>query len=156
MSQTQLQLISSVSSSHVNHTSLKGATPANARLQYVHMAPSLARLTILLFGLSSFAAGLYSLLRPLQSLDSLGLPRSALPAANGNALAAVAMGVYYNLAAFQDNRAFYLATVPMRLTTTVVFWRQDWKGVACWEGGCAVATLLALFWDARQEKRKTM
>ncbi|KXH56352.1 hypothetical protein CNYM01_00232 [Colletotrichum nymphaeae SA-01] len=114
------------------------------------MAPNTARLTIFVFGLSSFAAGVHSLLRPHDSLKALDLPAAALPAANGNALAAIAMGIYYTLAAAQDNRAFFLATVPMRLTSAFVFWRQDWGIVSGWEGGSAALTLLALAWDARQ------
>ncbi|GJC89949.1 hypothetical protein ColLi_12787 [Colletotrichum liriopes] len=119
------------------------------------MAPGVARYTMIAFGLSSFAAGVNSLLRPFESLESLGLPAAALPAANGNAIAAIAMGVYYALGAAQDNRLFFLATVLMRLTSAVVFWRQDWGVVAAWEGGSAILTLLALVWDARQTKRKT-
>ncbi|KAK1621813.1 hypothetical protein BDP81DRAFT_455883 [Colletotrichum phormii] len=117
------------------------------------MAPSIARVSIFIFGLSSFAAGVHSLLRPHDSLKALDLPAVALPAANGNALAAIAMGIYYTLAAAQDNRVFFLATIPMRLTTAVVFWRQDWGIVAVWEGGSAALTLLALAWDARQRPK---
>ncbi|OBR09826.1 hypothetical protein CH63R_05518 [Colletotrichum higginsianum IMI 349063] len=119
------------------------------------MTTSVSRYTVAAFGLTSLAAGLDSLLRPLESLASLGLPAAALPAASGNALAAVAMGVYYALAAAQENRAFFLATVPMRLTSAVVFWRQGWAGVAAWEGGGAALTMLALAWDARRGGRKT-
>ncbi|UQC87768.1 uncharacterized protein CLUP02_13287 [Colletotrichum lupini] len=117
------------------------------------MAPNTARLTIFVFGLSSFAAGVHSLLRPHDSLKALDLPAAALPAANGNALAAIAMGIYYTLAAAQDNRAFFLATIPMRLTSAFVFWRQDWGIVSGWEGGSAALTLLALAWDARQRTK---
>ncbi|EFQ25746.1 hypothetical protein CGRA01v4_02177 [Colletotrichum graminicola] len=119
------------------------------------MAPGVARYTILAFGLSSFIAGVGSLMRPSGALASLNLPAAALPAANGNALAAIAMGVYYTLAVAQENRPFFLATVPMRLASAVVFWRQGWVGVAAWEGGGAALTLLALAWDARRAKGKT-
>ncbi|TQN64144.1 hypothetical protein CSHISOI_11279 [Colletotrichum shisoi] len=106
------------------------------------MPTSVSRYTVAAFGLTSLAAGLDALLRPLESLASLGLP-------------AVAMGVYYALAAAQDNRAFFLATVPMRLTSAVVFWRRGWAGVAAWEGGGAALTMLALAWDARRGGRRT-
>ncbi|TKW49973.1 hypothetical protein CTA1_1863 [Colletotrichum tanaceti] len=114
-----------------------------------------SRYTVAAFGLTSLAAGLHALLRPLESLASLGLPAAALPAASGNALAALAMGVYYALAAAQDNRAFFLATVPVRLTSAAVFWRRGWAGVAAWEGGGAALTMLALAWDARRGGRGT-
>ncbi|KAK2018615.1 hypothetical protein LZ32DRAFT_613640 [Colletotrichum eremochloae] len=120
------------------------------------MAPGIARYTILAFGVSSFIAGVRSLLRPSGALASLGLPAAALPAANGNALAAVAMGVYYTLAVAQDNRPFFLATVPMRLVSALVFWRQGWVGVAAWEGGGAALTLLALAWDDARKPRGKM
>jgi hypothetical protein len=56
------------------------------------------------------------------------------------------MGIYYTLAAFQENRAFFFLTIPMRMLTSTVFWRQggDWKIASIWEGGGAVLTGVAL------------
>ncbi|KAK0717806.1 hypothetical protein B0T26DRAFT_710896 [Lasiosphaeria miniovina] len=50
------------------------------------------------------------------------------------------MGIYYTLGACQNNRAFFLATVPMRLLTTAVFWGQNWRAAALWEGIGALLT----------------
>jgi hypothetical protein len=64
----------------------------------------------------------------------------------GNALAAIGMGIYYTLAAAQENRTFFKLTVPMRMLTSVVFWGQGggWRIAGLWEGGGAVLTAVAL------------
>jgi hypothetical protein len=56
------------------------------------------------------------------------------------------MGIYYTLAASQENRTFFYLTIPMRMLTSVVFWRQggQWKITSSWEGGGAFLTALAL------------
>ena len=56
------------------------------------------------------------------------------------------MGIYYSLAAYQENRSFFKLTVPMRLLTATVFWGQGgtWKVAGLWEGAGAVLTGLAL------------
>lgn len=56
------------------------------------------------------------------------------------------MGIYYTLAAYQENRTFFFLTVPMRMLTATVFWSQGgaWKLAGMWEGGGAVVTGLAL------------
>lgn len=56
------------------------------------------------------------------------------------------MGLYYTLAAYQENTAFFCLTVPMRLLTTLVFWSQGWTMPALWEGGGAILTGAALAW----------
>ncbi|KAK7048466.1 hypothetical protein R3P38DRAFT_1866597 [Favolaschia claudopus] len=106
--------------------------------------PSLPALTIYLFGISAFLAGLNGLLNGESQLSLLSLPSDCTPALAGASLAAVAMGIYYSLAAYQENRKFFIATVPMRCLTAVVFWRQGWSVPAVWEGGGAVLTALAL------------
>jgi hypothetical protein len=112
--------------------------------------PSASALTIYLFGFTALAAGLNSLLSslltPESGLASFSLPASALPAMQGNALAAIAMGLYYSLAAYQENRAFFIATVPMRLLTAIVFGCHQgvWKTASLWEGFGAILTLGAL------------
>lgn len=115
---------------------------------------SLAPFTIHLFGFSSLLAGIATLYDPAQSLEMLNLPYDAIPAVRGNALAAIAMGIYYSLAGYQDNIAFFYATVPMRGLTTVVFWMQGWYVPAIWEGVGALATGLALLWARWQDKQK--
>jgi hypothetical protein len=56
------------------------------------------------------------------------------------------MGIYYTLAAFQENRTFFYLTIPMRMLTSMVFWHQggDWKLASGWEGGGAILTAVAL------------
>lgn len=80
-------------------------------------------------------------------LAPLHLDRSAIPAVRANGLAAIAMSIYYTLAAYQKNRLFFAASVPMRLLTTVVFLGQGWTAPALWEGFGAVVTAFALLWE---------
>lgn len=119
------------------------------------MAPSIAAITIYGFGMSAFAVGVHNLLFPTAALASLSLPADATPALNGNSLAAIAMGIYYTLAAYQRNRAFFLLTIPMRLLTASVFWRAggSWKAASSWEAGGAVLTAAAILWEARIGRR---
>lgn len=108
--------------------------------------PSYASLTVLAFGATSFLTGAYALLSPDAVQSRLSLPPSSLPATRGNGLAAVAMGIYYTLAAAQENRAFFAATVPMRLLSAMVFWAQGggWKAAGTWEGVGAALTGAAM------------
>lgn len=114
------------------------------------MAPTLSALTVALFGISSLLAGLTTLVSPTTLLATVGLPSEAQPAILSMGLAATAMGIYYLLAAYQDNRAFYVATVPMRLLTTGFFWAQGgrWREFALWEGLGAVLTAGAVMLEA--------
>jgi hypothetical protein len=105
---------------------------------------STAQATIYLFGASSLLAGLTCLAAPALVEPSAATHPETLPFIRANGLAATAMGIYYPLAAYQNNAAFFAATVPMRLLTTAVFWAQGWPGAAAWEGLGAVATALAL------------
>lgn len=100
--------------------------------------PSFSALTIYLFGATAFGAGVHTLL-------SSG---PATPEMKANSLAAIAMGIYYPLAAYQENRAFFIATVPMRSLSATVFWQQGWVEAAVWEGAGAALTGLALAWQA--------
>lgn len=117
---------------------------------------SYASFTILAFGATSFFTGAYILLSPSLALSSLCLPPSSLPAIQGNGLAAVAMGIYYTLAAVQENRAFFAATVPMRLVTAMVFWVHEgrWKAVGAWEGIGAVLTGGAMLVEWRMRRQR--
>lgn len=122
--------------------------------------PSSPALTIAFFGATAFIIGIYTLLSPSAFLLRLQLPPDALPVLYGNGLAATAMGVYYTLAAYQENKLFFIATDPVRLLTTVVFWAQgaQWRATAVWEGTGAILTGTALVWEAMRktqvEKRK--
>lgn len=116
--------------------------------------PSIAAATIFLFGITSLGAGLHGLWQTAQSASSSSSsssqPSLTTQAMTANYLAATAMGIYYPLAACQENRAFFLATVPMRLLTATVFWLQQWTAASVWEGTGAVLTGLAILWDSRQ------
>ncbi|KAI1166978.1 hypothetical protein F5B18DRAFT_603228 [Nemania serpens] len=106
--------------------------------------PSPAALTIYLFGVTAFLAGVASLIDPSSVASQLNFPLVCTPVGRGNSLAAIAMGVYYTLAAYQENTMFFIAAVPMRLLSTVVFFRQGWSVPAVWEGTGALITGIAL------------
>lgn len=112
--------------------------------------PSFPAYTIYAFGLTSLLAGLASLLSPDTVPPASTLPAACQPASAGNALAAIAMGLYYPLAAWQENRAFFRLSVCMRAVTSAVFFGLDggawgvWRTAAAWEGGGAAVTGLAL------------
>ena len=115
--------------------------------------PSKSALPIAVFGVTALLAGLSSLLSPSLSLQFLQLPLAALPSLYGNGVASTAMGIYYLLAAYQENKAFFIATVPVRFMTTVVFWtRSQWRTAAIWEGTGAALTAVALLWETMHEK----
>lgn len=121
--------------------------------------PSKPALTIALFGVTALLAGLFSLLSPSASLQQLQLPSAALPSLYANSVASTAMGIYYLLAAYQENHAFFIATVPVRSMTTVIFWtRSQWRTAAIWEGAGAALTAAALLWEvmekSQMEKKK--
>lgn len=106
--------------------------------------PSLAAISIYAFGLTSFVAGVFTLLNPASAATELGLSSICAPAFRSSSLAAIAMGIYYTLAGYQENTAFFALTVAMRLLTTVTLWNQGWRALASWEGSGALLTLGAL------------
>lgn len=112
--------------------------------------------TMLAFGVSAFITGAHTLIRPHSFLSSFSLPVSAVPSVYGNALAAIAMGIYYTLSALQENRAFFVASVPMRLLTAGVFGFQGgpFIAISLWEGAGALATGCALLLDNRKKADK--
>jgi len=116
--------------------------------------PTLPALITTLFGLTSLTIGLSTLILPNLSLTHLSLPHSALPLVLGNGLSAVVIGIYYLLAAYQENRAFSALTVPLRVLIACVFWMQgkQWRRVALWEGLEAVCMAGALVWERRRGK----
>jgi len=106
-----------------------------------------SRLSILAFGISAFISGIFTLLSPEGFATQLHLPSSCWPSMNGNGVAAIAMGIYYTLAAFQNNRTFFKLTVPMRFLTTYIFVKQGWIVPGVWEGGAAALTAVALLFE---------
>lgn len=118
--------------------------------------PSATALTIALFGLTCLVAGIHTLIFPSTFIANFSLPSDALPTVYGNGLAATAMGLYYLLLAYQDNRAFFIATIPMRLLTTTVFANLGgpWTVPAIWEGVGAFSTLVALVWESSRKREK--
>ena len=109
------------------------------------------------FALTCWVVGVHNLARPQAALAGFGLPAVALPTVKGTSLAAIAMGIYYHLAGFQENRSFFVATVPMRLLTASVFClapgaqseetRSVFRVAGFWEGGFAIVTATALAYD---------
>jgi hypothetical protein len=116
--------------------------------------PTLSALTIYIFGFTSLLAGAYNLINSDKALSTLALPSSARPPFDGAALGAIAMGLYYPLAAAQENRKFFILTVPMRLLTAMVFWNHGgvWTTPALWEGFGAALTGAALVLDGCRRK----
>lgn len=117
--------------------------------------PSVVAVTILLFGLTALGAGLNGLFQAAQQAQSFSASSPATQATNAYYLAATAMGLYYPLMAYQENRVFFLATVPMRLLSTTVFWLQQWKAASIWEGVEAIVTAMAILWDRRRTDGRT-
>lgn len=115
--------------------------------------PSAAAFTIFLFGITALATGLQGLFQTAQK-QSFSDPSLATQAMTANYLAATAMGLYYPLMAHQENRAFFLATIPMRMLSATVFWLQQWKAASVWEGAGAISTGMAILWESRQREGK--
>ncbi|KAF2119076.1 hypothetical protein BDV96DRAFT_596855 [Lophiotrema nucula] len=118
--------------------------------------PSLPAATVYAFGFTSFLFGITTLLNPSHGLEALSLHPGARPAVISSSLAAVAMGIYYALAAYQENRAFFWLTVPMRSLTATVFLGMGggWMAPGVWEGAGAMLTLGALLWEGREKARR--
>lgn len=112
--------------------------------------PSIAALTIYAFGISALNHGVGNLLSPRKALATKQLPDSALPALNGFSVAIIGIGIYYCLAAYQENRTFFALTLA-RLVSARIFWAQGpaWRVIATWEGISALLTALALAWEWR-------
>jgi len=90
-------------------------------------------------------------------LEQLSVPLDCMPLSAGTSLAATAMGIYYTLAAYQENRMFFVLTVPMRSLTAAVFWSYGsaWRPGAIWEGGGAMLTAVALGLESVRGTQKT-
>jgi hypothetical protein len=93
--------------------------------------PSSAAITPYVFG--AFLAGISGLLDPSSSASKLSFAEICIPVGKGRFLAAVGMGIYYALGAYQENAAFFKLTVPMRFVTATVVLDQGWNAPAVWE-----------------------
>jgi hypothetical protein len=125
--------------------------------------------TMFIFGVMALLFGLIGLVKPEIVFSILGLEvidrarRVAgdytLPCVVASCMASFNMGVYYILAALNDQRAFYLWTVPFRAVTFTVFTAAaltgvapiTWIGLGVWELCGGVATGLALYFDKRRQ-----
>jgi hypothetical protein len=124
--------------------------------------------TIAIFGVMALLSGVVGLVSPDTTLSGLGFETLA-PAERAagdhtrvfmaaSSMASLNMGVYYLVAAATEWRPFFLFTVPFRLLTFTVFSvlvltdvaPGRFFTVALLEGLGAVATGVALWWDARR------
>ena len=126
--------------------------------------------TIFIFGILAFLLGLLGLIRPEILLSILGfsvLDRAARAAGDytlvfmtASAMASFNIGVYYILAALNNVKQFYKWTVPFRCVTFVVFTTvaiiglapANFLGVGIWELVGAIATLVALRSESKQQE----
>ncbi|KAF2729872.1 hypothetical protein EJ04DRAFT_446296 [Polyplosphaeria fusca] len=108
--------------------------------------PSLPALTIYGFALPTFISAIITLTNPALGLDTLALSLEAAPAIKASSLGAIAVSLYYTLAAYQENRLFFKLTIPMRLFTTSIVWNMGpgCRSLGWFEGLGALATGLAL------------
>src|SRR5690242_8435508 len=124
--------------------------------------------TVFIFGLMALLFGLVRPTRPEALFTILGVDnidraqRAAgdltLPFVAASSMASFNMGVYYILAALNNQKAFYNWTVPFRGVTFTVFTLIvltglapiGWLGIAIWELGGGIATGLALHFEKRK------
>jgi len=124
--------------------------------------------SMLIFGLMAGALGLIGLLRPEVTLSLLGfevLERGQRAAGDytltfviASSMAAVNMGIYYVLAAWNNMQKFYLWTVPFRVLTFTVFTLAAVSGLApinfilvgAWELVGALVTGTALWIERKR------
>ncbi|KAF5704097.1 hypothetical protein FMUND_12708 [Fusarium mundagurra] len=101
------------------------------------------------FGLSAFNHGVSNLISPRKALAAKQLPESVLPALNGFSVSIIGIGIYYMLAAYQENRGFFALTLT-RFITARIFWLQGppWRVIAKWEAFSAGLTAAALFYES--------
>ncbi|KAF5552914.1 hypothetical protein FMEXI_2695 [Fusarium mexicanum] len=110
--------------------------------------PSITAVTIFIFGLSAFNHGVSNLISPRKALAAKQLQDSALPALNGFSVAIIGIGIYYMLAAYQENRGFFALTLA-RFISARIFWLQGpaWRVIASWEAFSAALTAAALAYE---------
>ncbi|KAF4960327.1 hypothetical protein FGADI_974 [Fusarium gaditjirri] len=110
--------------------------------------PSITAVTIFIFGLSAFNHGVSNLISPRKALAAKQLQDSALPALNSFSVAIIGIGIYYMLAAYQENRGFFALTLG-RFISARIFWVQGpaWRVIATWEAFSAGLTAVALAYE---------
>ncbi|KAF2243373.1 hypothetical protein BU26DRAFT_509897 [Trematosphaeria pertusa] len=108
--------------------------------------PSPAAYTIYFFALPTFLLGLRGLWDPTSSLQTLNLPAAAAPSVQASSLGAIAISIFYCLAAYQENRAFFKWSLLTRSLTTAWALRMGggWTALGVWEGVGALGTAVAL------------
>lgn len=126
------------------------------------MAPSasIAALTAYAFGISSTVGGAITLVDPQRILDFLGLASRARVATTGAitrslGLAAVATGVFYITAGYQNNRTFLIISAPLRILTAGIFWREGpgpFRALGIWQGAGALMTAAGLLLDYNKQR----
>lgn len=112
---------------------------------------SLPAQTVAGFGVMTILMGLTGLLSPQTLLDILGFDLAQTRTfVMASSQASIAVGSYYVLSAFQENRGFFAATCYIRLANTLVFSAMvitgaaplGWLMVAAYEVlGAAVTTV---------------
>jgi hypothetical protein len=112
--------------------------------------PSATAITAYLFGVSAIYEGATILLAPRRGLAAKQLPEAALPSLNAFSVAVTGIGMFYLLAAYQENKIFFLFSL-FRLPAAAIFAAQGpgWRPRAIWEGVATLLTAVALVWDAR-------
>ncbi len=126
--------------------------------------------TMFIFGSMAFVFGIIGLIKPelvftILGIDSIDRAQRAagdftLPFVAASSMASFNMGVYYVLAALNDQKAFYSWTVPFRGVTFTVFTILvltglapiGWFGVALWELCGGIAPGLALHFEKRKAR----
>jgi hypothetical protein len=113
-----------------------------------NIMPSFAAVTIYAFGISAFSHGVASLVWQKDALAKKKLAAPSLPALNSFSVVIIGIGIYYCLAAYQENRAFFAMTLA-RFISAKIFWSQGpaWRTIATWEALSAAVTSIALVWD---------
>ncbi|MFE6334791.1 hypothetical protein ACFVOK_16475 [Streptomyces sp. NPDC057798] len=124
--------------------------------------------TMAVFGALAALLGIVGLIAPDALLTVMGFTDAqgserpegdhTLVFVTASSMAAVNMGVYYVLAACSDWKAFFRWTVPFRLLTCTVFTLAviggrapaGFLGVGLWEGLGALATGMALRYEAQR------
>lgn len=125
-------------------------------------------LTILVFGVLAFLFGLVGLISPETVLSATNMEvlqagerttgDYTLTFITAASMASVNMGVYYVLASLNNLKIFYRWTVPFRVLTFTVFTLAvingiapaGFLGVGIWELVGALATSLALYYEAKR------
>ncbi|KAH6634384.1 hypothetical protein B0J18DRAFT_17553 [Chaetomium sp. MPI-SDFR-AT-0129] len=110
--------------------------------------PSTAAITIYIFGATAIYQGASILLAPRHALAAKQLPESARPALTSFGVTISGLGIFYTLAAYQENRTFFALTL-FRIPAAIIFGAQGpgWRPMAVWEVFATLATAASLAWE---------